>query len=301
MIIMKNNQKGFIVLMLIAVIAILLIGGGTYILVQQKKITQLMNSENSDSVGVAKEIDKKVPDTSLEKSITKIEKPVIESLRQYDSEELNVIHSDVNIKVTVAGKNFPICKKIDTCDLVFFIGEKSFSPLSLNNAFTFDFLPTKMKNGIYESYVYNMATGIKSNSMNVSVINSVSGVIQPIFPHGGETLKPGQHVLIQWKNNPLTTQFYPNGFPAVNVQIVAGTLEQCGEYTNNGSMGTCRGYEIYSGPNTGSFDWVVPNEYPSSGEFLVRIWPDIGMETARHISEKGFDVSGYSGRFTITK
>jgi len=90
-------------------------------------------------------------------------------------------------------------------------------------------------------------------------------------------------------------------YPTVKIQVVAGTLDNCSAYTNNGSMETCRGYEIYSGENTGSFNWTVPAEYPSSGNFLIRIWPDIGRETVQDLNTQGYKIDGYSGYITLTQ
>ena len=138
-------------------------------------------------------------------------------------------------------------------------------------------------------YSFNL-TDNALNSMNFS---KDTAPFQITYPIGGEIFKVGQHVNITWKSNV--------NYPTVKIQVVAGTLDNCSAYTNNGSMATCRGYEIYSGENTGSFNWTVPAEYPSSGNFLIRIWPDIGRETVQDLNTQGYKIDGYSGYITLTQ
>ncbi|MEI6490498.1 MAG: hypothetical protein WCO16_01905 [bacterium] len=228
--------------------------------------------------------------------------PMIKQVHQYDSDTLNTFASDFGGKITVAGENLFICKNPRDCETLVYVGDKSFSLTETpSDGNTVSFIPSRLGNGEYDLYLFNPVTGVKSNSIKVKVSNILNAVITPTFPHGGETFKPGQHVLIKWESNPVTTKYYPNGFSAVNLQVVSNTTKKCPQgYTNNGSMGTCRGYEIYNGANTGSFDWVIPSNYPGAGNYMIRIWPDIGMESSHDISSKGFDTDGYSGSFGIT-
>ncbi len=106
--------------------------------------------------------------------------------------------------------------------------------------------------------------------------------ITVISPNGGEVFVPGSRVPIIWKDNA--------NYSKVKIMVVAGRRED-GHYTNNGSMGTYRGYTIYEGENTGKFDWVVPTQYPGSGKYLIRIDPQDGIGSV-----------GYSDNyFTILK
>jgi uncharacterized protein YodC (DUF2158 family) len=125
-----------------------------------------------------------------------------------------------------------------------------------------------------------------------------------VYPKGGEVFKIGQVVNIKWKNNPSYTLYYPNNFPKkINIQVVSGGPKTCSSYTNNGSMGTCKGYVIYSGENSGSFNWSVPTQYPNVGDYMIRVYPgDIGQtESKNMINVEGFGTDDYSGLFKIVE
>ncbi len=142
-------------------------------------------------------------------------------------------------------------------------------------------------------------SGQKNNIVVSTTPPSTQSVFQLQNPVGGETFKAGQHVTIKWNDNPAAKPNPSATLSTVNIQIVSDRLDTCSTYTGNTSAITCKVYGVYSGPNNGSFDWVVPSEY--SGKYMVRIWPDIGMETAHQIFDKGFSADTYSGLFTIAQ
>ncbi|MEK7209264.1 MAG: hypothetical protein AAB677_03320 [Patescibacteria group bacterium] len=113
------------------------------------------------------------------------------------------------------------------------------------------------------------------------------------YPIGGEIFKIGQKVHITWKNN--------KNYSVISIQIVVKTKSECPAYTNNGSMGSCRGYEIYRGPNNGFFDWTVPPEYPREGGYLIRLRPDSGKEPAYNLNVPDDGTDEYSGFITLTR
>ena len=94
--------------------------------------------------------------------------------------------------------------------------------------------------------------------------NNTQSSTTVLSPNGGEIFKPGQHVNIAWNVD--------SNYPTVQVMVVAGKAAN-GQYTNNGSMASIRGYNIYTGANTGSLDWTVPTEYPGVGNYFIRIEP----------------------------
>jgi hypothetical protein len=96
------------------------------------------------------------------------------------------------------------------------------------------------------------------------VTTSSKPPITIISPNGGETYKPGQHVAITWNVD--------QNHSTVQIMVVAGKAAD-GQYSNNGSMASTRGYAIYTGADSGSFDWTVPTAYPSAGQYLIRIEP----------------------------
>jgi len=112
-----------------------------------------------------------------------------------------------------------------------------------------------------------------------------------LFPIAGSIFRPGEHLYIRWNNNA--------DIPDVKIEIVAKKLSACpgGEYTNNGSMGTCRGYQIYNGKNTDFFDWLVPSEYPGAGYYLVRITPVVNSS----VSIEKYNPDVYSDYFEISQ
>lgn len=300
---MKTNQKGFIVPLLITVISLLIIGGGIYIY-SQNKPQPATQQQVIDNKIVPTPTDQKEPIINqIENNSATTSGPHIDFVREYDLVETNVIHSDTGTKVTVEGSNFIKCNKPMNCEVAVYIGDKSFDILTPSvSDKALDFIPTKLENGTYDLYLYNKATGVKSNSIKIKIINLNQSVIQLTFPHGGETFKLGQKVTIKWNKNLIVTKFYPNDFPTVNIQVVSDKIEKCpGGYTNDNTMGPCRGYEIYNGPNTGSFDWVIPTNLIGADNYMLRIWPDVGMETAQDISIKGFYLDCYSGFFGISK
>lgn len=110
----------------------------------------------------------------------------------------------------------------------------------------------------YESQVPNKPSNSTENTVNTSTTTwSI-----PNDPAAGEKLAPGQKVSIKWDNNQ---------YSHVIVMVVTGKADKWNDYTNNGSMGTYRGYVIYEGSNNGSIIWTTPNEYPDAGDYLIRL------------------------------
>ena len=107
-------------------------------------------------------------------------------------------------------------------------------------------------------YLYFKNTSVQTEQVSVGTSSSV------ISPNGGETYKPGQDVKITWNVD--------SNYPAIEVMIVAGKAAD-GQYTNNGSGQSLRGYVVYKGANTGSFDWIVSTVYPDAGNYFIRIEP----------------------------
>ncbi len=312
---MKTKQKGFIIPLLIVVIAVVAIGGGTYVYSQNKKLksnaeitTEVKTETNAKTENTANQNSNSTTEVSSNTNIaveTKVsaKTPHLISVREYESEEPNVIHSDTKTRVTVRADNLPVCQKSTNCELVVYLGGKSFEIMTPSVETSFNFIPTRFENGTYDLYIYNRATGVKSNTIKVKVSNLLNAAINPLYPRGGETFKIGQKVTINWETNPVVTNLNPTGnFAGVSIQVVAGKLgDPCSSYTNSGSMGSCRAYEIYNGPNTGFFEWTVPSNYPGTGKYMIRIMPDVGTVVARSISDKGVDLVSYSGFFNIIR
>ena len=153
----------------------------------------------------------------------------------------------------------------------------------------------------------NAGTNIIQASSSANVVTastSTKSIIQLMSPTGGQMFNDGQKVSITWKNN-----LY---YPSVIVELVGNTLDKCHEYTNNGSMGTCRSFLIYSGANIGSFSWVVreenqtedqsggSSEYPNAGTYIIRILPSISSVETTGLIAQGYSVDAYSGFITLT-
>lgn len=101
-------------------------------------------------------------------------------------------------------------------------------------------------------------------SLKFNLVGKVSdkSIITLVSPNGGEVFKPGDNMKIFWNNSV--------GSSNIKLMIVAGKVSD-GHYTNNGSMATTRGYEIYRGIDNGVFNFIVPKEYPHAGNWLIRI------------------------------
>lgn len=96
----------------------------------------------------------------------------IYSAREYDSEQINLIHADTGRKVTIFGENIPACSKSINCELMVVIGEKSFPIITPSiSTSTISFIPSNIKDGMYNLYILNTATGVKSDPVQVKIIN----------------------------------------------------------------------------------------------------------------------------------
>lgn len=121
-----------------------------------------------------------------------------------------------------------------------------------------------------------------------------------VTPQGGEVFKLGTTTEISWTS-------LPNRFDYVSLQVVTNYIEDCPfGYTTDSSRQTCRAYEIYTGKNTGTTTWTVGKSISGipvpPGDYYLRIWPDIGMETSHQLRAEGYDVSIYaSTTFRIEK
>jgi len=170
-------------------------------------------------------------------------------------------------------------------------------------------VPASTTNQDYRSYSY-----VVKNCTNGSVTDSLDGwqcmdvnevaysqlppAIVVTSPSGKEIFHVGQQIPITWKTE------VPK-WPTITVMVVASTTADCSEYTTNGSMGTCRGYVIYTGSDTGSYDWIIPSGYSDTSSYLVRVFPgtakDISTlsETLRALNHEGYTLGGYSDSFVI--
>ncbi|MEN9524592.1 MAG: hypothetical protein RL536_661, partial [Candidatus Parcubacteria bacterium] len=109
-------------------------------------------------------------------------------------------------------------------------------------------------------YVYYKTQNKSNSNLNISHFT---------YPVGGETFNSGEVVPIRWTVDP--------SYKTVELSLVPGTPDKCSDYTNNGSMGTCKVYGIGSVSNTGSYDWIVGsekdinNEPVESGDYIISI------------------------------
>lgn len=123
------------------------------------------------------------------------------------------------------------------------------------------------KDGLKEKIEKIISTFKFTSQTNVEQKAPVSNTssIKVISPNGGEVFKTGDIVKINWNN-----EIKPG---IVKVMFVAGKVPD-GHYTNNGSMSTTRGYEIYNGKTKDSLDWLIPEGYP--GKWFIRIESENG-------------------------
>lgn len=335
---MTNKHQGFILPLLVAIIGILLIGGGAYVYVNRESNIPKDNSVNTTTAATTSTSSinlQSVPITpTVETSKVYVNSSANYSISYPSSSKIVATDQNcVSIKVNYgyilinSGASQGPCGptgvgigNVRTNDSVTvnnkqyastgFVGtdlSSSFLSFSLNDKIqvtygvnTDGFGNKKLSQNEYDKEIKSLKDilstfklgVVASQATTVQSATTTNSLIQLIYPIGGETFNPGQKVTIKWATS---------SFSAVNIQVVANIAARClGGYTNNGSGGSCRGYSIYGGPNTGSYTWTVPSEYPDSGNYMIRIWPDIGMGEAQEALSNGYTTSNYSGYFTIT-
>jgi hypothetical protein len=248
---MKNSQKGFIVPLLIVIIALLAIGGGVYI------------SKNKKAEAPVLDIEAQQTNTQTDTS----------DWKTFSTKDFSVNYPIDWMIIDTDGKNLFIAiinpkqqGKSDTDEPTegVWIKQDSFcKDESWHKGFgLFSYRTACASLGSQVIRIDGVAGGEGIQKIDIIIRSFMSHQISVLYPNGGEVFKPGQHVKITWKD--ITNH------QTIKLMVVAGKVAD-GHYTNNGSMGTSRGYQIYSGPNIGSFDWIVPTEYPGEGNYLIRI------------------------------
>lgn len=92
--------------------------------------------------------------------------------------------------------------------------------------------------------------------------------LQILYPNKDEKFTFGQNVCIRWQASSKSK--------TITLMVVRG---HDSHFTNNGSMASTRGYGIYEGDNTGSYNWYINNDYLDYGpeKWYMRIEDENGV------------------------
>lgn len=112
-------------------------------------------------------------------------------------------------------------------------------------------------------------------------------VINFVSPKRRQVLKLAQNVHISWSRHPLYTNVHN-----VIIDLVTNTAPGC-------QAAVCNSIAVYSGPDTGSFDWTAPEFHPFDGDYYFRIRPDVNDAEAMEAESKGLSVEDHVQVFFV--
>ena len=134
--------------------------------------------------------------------------------------------------------------------------------------------------------------GVMFNKPTLEYADEFTGTVEIKPINDAERFYTDGYMYIRWGG------LY-RSYASISIQVVKVTNDTCAEYTSEINS-PCYASTIYSGPNEGEFYWRgIPSIYGNHNQYMIRVWPDIGMETARQLQASGYSTDRYSNPFTV--